>query len=72
MNVQQTKMEFQRQLRVLMLNSTPEEWEQLRKYVKPIPLLPVRYKISKPERLDKIIPHAMEGIKERCADRQNN
>ena len=66
MNARQTKIEFNRQIRALLLRSTSEEREQLRKYIKPMPLLPVRYKCSEPERIGDILPGVMVKIKQRC------
>ena len=69
MNAQQTKAEAQRQICLLMLHSTPEERERLRKYLKPVPELPVQRRKGEPKHISEILPGVMADIRRRMERR---
>jgi len=65
MNDQETVMEANRQIRLLMVDCSDTEREQLGKHIRPLPVPPKR-RYGKPERLGQILSRVMDNISKGC------
>ncbi|MFC1739478.1 hypothetical protein ACFL1G_10580 [Planctomycetota bacterium] len=70
MNPAQTKSEANRQIRLLMQDCTPGDQERLKKYLKPVPELPMQQQEGEPKRIGDILPHVMVAIRQRMERRR--
>ena len=71
MNVRQTIIEANRQIRLLMRNCTPREQQWLRKYIRPVPKLG-KQMYHEANRLADILPVVMADIRQHMERRRGS